>query len=227
MNPKFIVKDLVAHLVNEIKRDPAVAPQFSRMNNAIDVWKSMLFCILSSQVRASSALKAVDVLIEDIPFFDSGVTRSEVLQVATEALARKARHRFPNSRARQVADSWFAFAQLKGDHYEYLDSFESEFVAREEISKLFPGLGLKQASMFLRDIGYAQSLCIIDTHIVWYCANVHGIKLPALTAKKYIELERDLLQESAEFGVTADVFDSAVWVAVKTFKDRQCTMQFA
>jgi len=121
----------------------------------------------------------------------------------------------------------FAFGQIKDDVYGFLDCFRSQHVAREIVGQAFPGLGLKQTSMFLRDIGYADRLCVIDTHILWYFAQMKGDGRVPLTPKRYMELENDLLRESDKFGVSANVFDSAVWVAVKTFRDRQCTMQFA
>jgi N-glycosylase/DNA lyase len=120
-------------------------------------------------------------------------------------------------------------SHLRAKHslYNYLDTFRTETDAREAITQLFPGVGLKQASMFLRDIGYADRLCIIDTHLLWYCGQMGKGCQGTLTPKKYIEVENYLLGQSDELGVSPKILDSAIWVAVTTFKAQQCTMQFA
>lgn len=227
MTAQFIVNELINHVLNEIDRDPSAAPRFERRNDAREIWKSLLFCVLSSQVRVSSASHAVTELLAGVRFFERNLSSVDVYRQAKEILSREdVRYRFPETRARQVANSWFAFAQVKDDFYEYLDSFGSEREARAAISQSLPGLGLKQASMFLRDIGYAGQLCVIDTHILWY-ARARFLWSGNLTPKAYLELEELLLAQSEYYGVAPNILDSAIWVAVKTYKSKQCTMRFA
>jgi N-glycosylase/DNA lyase len=228
MTPKLIVTDLIRHLLNEIERDPSVAPKFDRLSDVKAIWQSLLFCVLSSQVRATVAVRAVSCILSDVPFFQEKLSSVDVYHQTKRILQRRdVGYRFPEVRSRQVADSWFAFAQVKDDFYAYLDSFSAESEARLSVSARFPGLGLKQASMFLRDVGYSDRLCVIDTHILWYCSRVHSLPQSALTPRRYLEIEKYLLEASDAFGVSANIFDSAVWTAVKTFRSRQCTMQFA
>lgn len=224
MSPN-VLNDLVAHLLNTIERDPSVAPSFSRLSSNEDVWQSLVFCILSSQVRTSVAAKATQDVIEEVRFFDAPISCDEVYRRAKIALIG-AKYRFPDLKSRQIASSWFAFAQIKEVLYEFLDSFSTELEAREAIARLFPGVGFKQASMFLRDVGYASRLCVIDTHLLWYCGRMGRRHQGAMTARKYLEIEEFLLGQSDALGVCPRVFDSAIWVAVTTIKARQCTMQF-
>jgi N-glycosylase/DNA lyase len=229
MTPQLVVADLVRHLLSEVERDRSVAPCFQRRSDARELWRSLLFAILSSQVRVSTATKAADYILSDIPFFGcNDVTRTEVYRRTLQILRSEGiRHRFPNAKANQIADSWFAFGQLSKNLYAYLDSFSSEKNARAAVSKLFPGLGIKQASMFLRDIGYSDRLCVIDTHILWYCSRLAGRKLSTLTPKRYEELEEYLLGESTRLNVPPNTLDTVIWTAVRTFKAAQCTMRFA
>jgi N-glycosylase/DNA lyase len=228
MTPEFVLRDLISHLLQTMERDPSIAPRFSRLSNNVDVWRSLLFCVLSSQVRVSAAAKATRSVLAEVPFFETSITSSEVYERTKRILARRdVGHRFPQARSRQIANSWFAFAQIKDELYDYLDSFDTETAAREAVTQLFPGLGFKQASMFLRDIGYSDRLCIIDTHLLWYCCHMGAGYRGALTRQKYIEIENYLLRQSDELGVAPNIFDSAIWVAVTTFKTRQCMMQFA
>jgi N-glycosylase/DNA lyase len=228
MTPQFILRDLISHLLQTMERDPSIAPKFSRLPNNVDVWRSLLFCILSSQVRISAAARATRVILAEVPFFETNITSSEVYEKTKRILARKdVGHRFPQVRSQQIANSWFAFAQVKDELYDYLDSFGTETAAREAVTQLFPGLGFKQASMFLRDIGYSDRLCIIDTHLLWYCCHMGANHRGTLTRQKYLEIESYLLRQSDELGVPPNIFDSAIWVAVTTFKAWKCMMQFA
>lgn len=228
MTPRFILSDLVSHLLAEIERDVSVAPQFQRFDKASGAWRSLVFCILSSQVRVSMANNALRAVLDQVPFFEDGLSCSEVYSRVKRVLQDdKVRYRFPDAKARQISHSWFAFAQLGDGLYPFLDSFADEKKARAAVAALFPGLGMKQASMFLRDIGYSDRLCIVDTHILWYCSHVGSALTGALTTKRYIEIENYLLAESDRRGVSPGIFDSVVWVAARALKANQCMMQFA
>jgi N-glycosylase/DNA lyase len=228
LTPQRIIVDLIIHLLETIDRDPSIAPAFSRLSNKKDVWRHLLFCILSSQVKTSSAVRATHRVLSEVPFFDEKIATSDVYDRAKNILGREhVRYRFPDHRSRNIAHSWFAFAQMEHDLYNYLESFNNEAAAREWITQLFPGLGLKQASMFLRDIGYSFRLCIVDTHILWYCSCLGHPSERPITRKKYVEVEDFVLRQSDNLGVSPNVFDTVVWVAVKTFKANQCSMQFA
>lgn len=226
MTPRLILSDLVSHLLNEVGRDSTVVPKNERLGHARDTWRSLLFCILSSQVRVVVANRAVETIISAVPFFTESLAVSEVYQYTKRILRDDVGYRFYDVKAKQVADSWFAFAQLGEDLYAYLDSFDSEEEAREAVARLFPGLGMKQASMFLRDVGFSSRLCIIDTHVLWYCSQILAELPKTLSPKRYLELESFLLGESDKWGVAPNVFDSVVWAAARAFKARQCTMQF-
>jgi len=228
MSAKHVVSDLIHHLLQAMQCDPIVAPNFSRFSDASEVWQSLLFCILSSQVRTSIAARATTAVLTEVPFFKAMLSSREVYWETKRILLRKdIGHRFPEVRSRQISYSWFSFAQIKDELYNYLDAFRTDVAARDAVMQLFPGLGLKQASMFLRDIGFSDRLCVIDTHVLWYCAHVGNKYRGALTPKKYLEIENYLLNQSDGFGVAPNLLDSAIWVAVKTFKARQCMMQFA
>jgi N-glycosylase/DNA lyase len=226
MTPAVTVSALVSHLLTEIERDPSVEV-FSRLSSAKEIWRSLLFCILSSQVRVETAARAAQCLAHEIPFFETNLSREEVYGRTTTILRRPdVRHRFPNIRARQIADSWFSFAQVREEFYEFLDSHRDECDARLSVVSCFSGLGFKQASMFLRDIGYSNRLCVIDTHILWYCASKDKLPGGSLTPAKYVKLENNLLEESQALRVEPNIFDAAIWVAVSTVKAQRCTTQY-
>ena len=143
MTPQFVLENLISHLLQTMERDPSIAPQFSQLSNNVDLWRSLLFCILSSQVRVSTASKATSFVLAEVPFFEANITSGEVYERTKRILVGRALdigfHRFVLNR---IANSWFAFAQIKDELYDYLDSFGSETAAREAVTQLFPRIGL-------------------------------------------------------------------------------------
>ncbi|MBZ0262267.1 MAG: hypothetical protein K8F90_16905 [Hyphomicrobiales bacterium] len=205
-----------------------MAPRFERVPEPPRIWETLVFCILSSQVAIEKARRATAQVFDCISFFDPHQSFSGLQsQLAIELGRPGVRHRFPQTKAKQISHSWFAFAQVHDEFHEYLASFDDERQARRAVMEKFPGLGLKQTSMLLRDIGYSRRLAIIDTHILWYFAKSTGANSIVLTPKLYIELEDQLLMQADVFRVEPNRLDSAIFAAVRTVKANTCMMQSA
>jgi N-glycosylase/DNA lyase len=229
MNSRVVLHDLVGHLLCEIEKEKFVDQDSACAGQRYkNVWQSFLFCILSSQVSSKVATRIVARIDESISFFDARLTMRKLEEQLCRELGESSfRHRFPRSKARQVSHSWFAFMQIHEEFDQYLNSFADEKIARRQMIRTFAGLGMKQASMLLRDVGYSRNLAIIDTHILWYCKVMFGFSAKTLTPKKYLQIE-DLMSKHAEnFQTDLGSLDTAVWVAVKSFKESACMMQSA
>lgn len=75
----------------------------------------------------------------------------------------------------------------------------------------FPGLGYKEASHFLRNIGY-DDYAIIDTHILDILTQHKIIQRPrSLTPKRYLEIETILSDLAAQAGITLSALDLYLW----------------
>jgi N-glycosylase/DNA lyase len=74
------------------------------------------------------------------------------------------------------------------------------------------GLGWKESSHFLRNIGY-RDLAILDRHILKCLVRLSVLKnLPqTLTAKKYKEIEKIFLAFANEVGIPIDELDLLFW----------------
>jgi N-glycosylase/DNA lyase len=90
--------------------------------------------------------------------------------------------------------------------------------AREKIIEIFPGIGLKQASMFLRNIGASKTLSVVDVHTLFYLGVCHGFQISHLTPKRYLQAEGILRKAAADYDLELNVFDVIVWGAVKAVK---------
>lgn len=90
----------------------------------------------------------------------------------------------------------------------------SERAVRETLVDKIPGIGLKEASHFLRDIGYSDNLAIIDSHVASFLAEIKAISLEevkTINRNIYFELENILQKLCKEHNVSLSVFDMAVW----------------
>ena len=88
---------------------------------------------------------------------------------------------------------------------------KDEFEIREWIVKNVKGLGYKEASHFLRNIGY-KNLAIIDFHIIDVLVKNKIIKRPkTLTKKKYLEIENKLRTIAKKAKMTLAELDLYLW----------------
>lgn len=74
------------------------------------------------------------------------------------------------------------------------------------------GLGYKEASHFLRNVGY-EDLAILDRHVLRTMKDYEIInEVPkALTRRKYIELEGKLRNLAAQLNMSLSKLDLYIW----------------
>jgi N-glycosylase/DNA lyase len=133
------------------------------------------------------------------------------LTLNQEALAARLKelgYRFPNTRAAYIV----AARRLYGQLLDTLNGFLSSGEAREWLVRNVKGLGFKEASHFLRNIGHLD-VAIIDRHILRFLHR-HAIieHIPSsLTPRRYLELERLLLAAARRTGLEPGVLDLYLW----------------
>ena len=123
-----------------------------RTSSRKDLFKELCFCILAANFSAERALRIVDEIGDYL------------LKLSEEELAetlRRLGHRFPSSRARYIIDARKSLDKL----VEILKTVDDEFMIREWLVRNVKGVGYKEASHFLRNIGF-KNLSIIDFHII-------------------------------------------------------------
>ncbi|PBB71734.1 hypothetical protein CK227_30735 [Mesorhizobium sp. WSM4308] len=189
--------------------------------------RTLITCILSSTWTYEKATNAADVFLRE--FRGNGIGLNED---AIELLLRsnRVRHRFPKSKARQLKASLSAIDKIQESPVDFFTGFDSERLARDFVSTNFPGLGYKQSSMFLRDIGVARELAVIDIHIVWFLENVESLKVPNLSKRNYLLLEDYLKAFSDKVGIGMNALDRLIWASVREFRKMKrakgCGMQY-
>ncbi|OLS15025.1 MAG: N-glycosylase/DNA lyase [Promethearchaeota archaeon CR_4] len=166
--------------------------------DASDVFCELCFCILTANFNGERTLKMQDVIGKGFCTFD--------LQEMTLKL-RELGYRFPNTRARYIHE-----AQQKRDALENARrTIRPEFELREWIVKNITGLGYKEASHFLRNIGYTDS-AIIDFHIVDLLERQRYIERPKTLSKtRYLGIEGVLRAIGKRVGLNLSELDLYLW----------------
>jgi len=143
------------------------------------------------------------------------------LAIERDGKIRFARPRFKN-RLASLLSTTVNTMRIHGQSLrDTLFSASSAHEARELLVQQVWGFGPKQASLFLRRVGYCAELAVLDTHILDYLRVARGIDpkpsaLSRLSSYELIEVEFQRVAE--EFGHTVGCVDLAMWVTMRVAK---------
>ena len=162
-----------------------------------ELFNEMCFCILTANFNAEKSIKIQNEIGE---CFSND---------SEEDLAKKLQelgHRFPNMRASYISESRNCKDMLK----RVVESLKNDEL-REWLVKNVKGIGYKETSHFLRNIGF-DDFAIIDFHIIDILAKYDLIEKPkALTRKKYLEIEKILKKIAEKSGLNLAELDLYLW----------------
>ena len=170
------------------------------------LYMEAVFCLLTPQSRAASCWRAVEELAEkELLFSDYEEKIAEVL---------KGRVRFHNTKARNVVLLKHVFSNGgRLNVRRLISSFGDPKAARDFLVGKVRGYGMKEASHFLRNIGYGLDLAIIDRHIVknLYAAGIIDEIPKTITKKTHLELEAAFHDFSRLLGIPSAHLDLLLW----------------
>src|SRR5690242_13086313 len=133
----------------------------------------------------------------------------------TAALKQAGAHRFPVARPRYIVTTRNYFrADCGMGLRKRLRSFSDPIERRDWLAqeKQIKGLGYKESSHFLRNIG-VKGHAILDKHVM-RCLTEVGVldsPKPPSNRKKYLEVEQKLLQFARDIKVNCDELDLVLW----------------
>lgn len=162
-----------------------------------ELFNEMCFCILTANFNAEKSIKIQNEIGE---YFSND---------SEEDLAKKLQelgHRFPNMRASYISESRNCKDMLK----RVVESLKNDEL-REWLVKNVKGIGYKETSHFLRNIGF-DDFAIIDFHIIDILAKYDLIEKPkVLTRKKYLEIEKILKKIAEKSDLNLAELDLYLW----------------
>jgi len=133
----------------------------------------------------------------------------------TIALKETGAHRFPVARPRYIVTTRNYFhADCGMALRKRLRSFKDPFERRDWLAqeKQVKGLGYKESSHFLRNIG-VKGHAILDKHVMRCLVEVgvlYSAKPPS-TRRKYLEVEQQLIRFARDIGIDFDELDLVLW----------------
>ena len=182
-------KEIIDNRIREFKK--------INKNSNEELFSEMCFCILTANYNAEKTIKIQNKI------------GNSFCEDSKDALCEKLKeygHRFPNARADYIMCS-----RIYKNNLSNLVNNNNYKIIREWIVKNIKGLGLKEASHFLRNIGF-DDYAIIDFHIIDLLVKYGIIKRPkSLTKNKYLEIEETLREIGKKTNLTLAELDLYLW----------------
>jgi N-glycosylase/DNA lyase len=186
----------------EIESRLAEFRQMGEKGSEEDLFRELVFCLLTPQSRARLCWSTVERLTQRCLLAEGepGLVREEMKGVRFSK--RKAEY---ICQARRTFNSPSLRSRLR--------EFDSAFQAREWLVQNVLGLGYKEASHFLRNVGRGGDLAILDRHILKNLQLLGVIEsIPAsLSRKTYLEFEERMRELSRRIGIPMDHLDLLLW----------------
>ncbi|MFQ5976453.1 MAG: N-glycosylase/DNA lyase [Candidatus Hydrothermarchaeales archaeon] len=168
------------------------------------IFTELCFCILTPQSKAKVCDSAVQNLVKTNMLFEG---------TAEEIRLYLAGVRFPNNKARYISEARKLFTARGGLKIkDEMGSFDDDRELRRWLVSKIRGLGYKEASHFLRNIGRGADLAILDRHILKNLTLLGVIdEEKAVSNKAYLEIESRMLQFSKEVNISLAELDFLLW----------------
>ena len=162
----------------------------------------LAYCCMTPQSSAVNATKAQHAL---------AVNNFQNKDIDPEPLLYQKDYyiRFHKTKARLLLEMKSNYSVIHSIILNGMGAFEK----REWLVKNVKGLGLKEATHFLRNIGMNDGMAILDRHILRNLKKHNVIRsLPkTLTKKKYLSIERRFQKFANEIGTPIDELDLVFW----------------
>jgi N-glycosylase/DNA lyase len=172
-------------------------------NKTNDKWFSELcFCILTANSKARTAM-SIQKELGPIGFcnFPESKIKDSII---------KNKHRFHNNKARYIILARFNY-EIK-DKIMQIAEKSGETSARQWLVENIKGVGFKEASHFMRNVGF-KNLAILDRHILNIMVENNHLKkkYASLKKKDYLEIEQLFLKIAKNLKMSAAELDLYMW----------------
>jgi len=171
-----------------------------------DIFAELCFCLLTPMSRARAADEAINYLLRSNLLFVGN--RNQILKGLTKAGVR-----FPENKAKFIIEAREFFTRDGRIDIKNKLKQSTSNAKREWLIKNVKGLGYKEASHFLRNVGLGFDLAILDRHVMKNLLK-YGIvkKIPkCLTKKCYLSIENKMKEFSKKVDIPLAELDLLFW----------------
>ena len=172
-----------------------------------DVFTEMAFCVFTPQTKAHAGWNAASQL-RDTELLFHGTAEEIGPILSTNGV------RFHKNKTRYLLENRDKFyPDTKIKLMDYLN--DDILTVRENLKKDVKGWGYKEASHFLRNIGFGEDIAILDRHILRTLVGEGVIEsIPSDLNKNYLNIERKMVEYSKKMGIEPDAMDLVIWYNV-------------
>ncbi|MBU1127610.1 MAG: N-glycosylase/DNA lyase [Candidatus Omnitrophica bacterium] len=180
--------------------------EFRSIWNSSDkkIFSELCFCICTPQSKAVSCDQAISRLSANGALFKGGLG---------EIRAGLKGVRFPNNKAKYIARARDLFTQNEVIKIKEKIRVSDIPGTRYWFARNVTGIGLKEASHFLRNIGFGKDLAVLDVHILRNmsaCGLISSIP-NSIPEKTYLLMEDKLRKFSKKINIPMDELDLLFW----------------
>ena len=170
-----------------------------------EIFEELSFCIFTPQSKARACFNAIDRL----------KTTRLLLRGSDREIAERINDvRFKNKKAAYLVKAREFFSRnRKVNIKSALSQFKDSQECREWLVKNITGLGYKEASHFLRNIGFGENMAILDRHVLKNLKNLKVIsEVPeSLSRAKYLDIEKRMAAFSEQIRIPFSHLDLVLW----------------
>ena len=181
--------------IEELKENEisgVVAKRMKNFSEVDDLFSELCFCLMTAGFRADKCIEIQDEI-------GSGFEDMELEELRLEL--KRMGHRFWPQRAERI----FLARGVKGELGRVREEGD-----RDWLVKNIKGLGMKESSHFLRNVGFGD-VAIVDFHIVDLLVREGLIEKGVLSKKKYLEIEGVLRDLGERVGLSLGELDLYLW----------------
>ncbi len=174
-----------------------------RNKPSLSWFSELCFCILTANSKAETAISIQRKLGAKNFLKMSASKLSEAIKAG--------KHRFHNNKAAYIIEAR-KYKQIKTIITKIADT-KGLYEAREWLVKNIKGIGYKEASHFLRNVGY-KDVAIIDRHILRVMKEnklIPHIPKKPLNKARYLMLEKKLSRLASELNISLAELDLYLW----------------
>lgn len=196
-----IRKEIQSQLDNRLQEFRDVWNRYDRE----EIFCEFTFCLMTPQSKARSCQTALESLI------DKGLLKDGSKEEIAEDINIV---RFRNNKAGYIVEAREKYnCQEKKHLRDILAEIGEPVRMRKWLVENVKGMGFKEGSHFLRNIGFGVNLAILDRHILKNLVKLNVIKeIPkTVSPKRYLEIEKKMRRFSKAVDIPLDELDLILW----------------
>lgn len=198
------IKEIYNSIKNEIENRLNEFNKLWNDGNDKKIFAELIFCILTPQSKAKICWNAVENLM-----------KKNLIDIDKEEILKELNGvRFKYKKAGYIYEVIKFFNDgEKLAIKSLIKKFENVYEAREWLVSNIKGLGYKEASHFLRNIGMGEKIAILDRHILKNLKILNVIdEIPkCLSKKRYMDIENKMRRFAEEINIPLSHLDLLLW----------------